>query len=74
MKLDSSQVGLQRATNTFRRNAQQTASHGIKPGASGTDYVELSAERVATRNQFTANLEVMKAEDELKESIIDIFA
>ena len=74
MKLDSSQVGLQRAVNTLRRNAHQTASHGIKPGESGASYVELSVERVVTRTQFTANLEVMKVEDELKESIIDIFA
>jgi hypothetical protein len=74
MKLDSSQVGLQRAANTLRRNAHDTASHGLTPGASKRNYVDLTVERLTTRTQFSANLEVLKTEDELKKSIIDIFA
>ena len=74
MKLDSSQTGLNRAVARLGRNAYKTASHGALPKTSQTDYVTLSVERITTKLAFEANLSVLRTEDEMKESVIDIMA
>ena len=74
MKLDTSQTGLNRAAARLARNAHKTASHGAIPERSDTDYVSLSVERVTTKLAFKANASVLRAEDDMKASVIDIIA
>ncbi len=74
VKLDTSHTGLNRATARLNRNAHQTASHSMRPSESETDHVTLTVERITTELAFKANASVLRTEDEMKASIIDILA
>ena len=74
MKLDTSQIGLNRAMRKLSSTAHKTASHGANPGKSKENYVNLTIDRVTARQSFEANLAVRKTEDDVQKSIIDIFA
>ena len=71
--------GLQQAQSQFEQSAAKVASAGATASTGGmpTDTVDLSAEMVAqlsAKNQFSANLSMLKTADQMMKSTIDLLA
>lgn len=68
--------GLQQAQSQFENSAIRVSNAGAaSPNGSGIDTVDLSSAAVqmlASKNQFTANINVLKIADEMQKSIINL--
>ena len=69
--------GLEQATAQFERAAVQVAGGSGPSGGAGRDVVDLSAAAVGmlvARNDFGANIQVLKVADEMQRHTIDLLA
>ena len=70
--------GLQQAQSQFDSSAQRLASIGSQtPDGANVDTVSLSTEAVsmlAAKNQFAANINVLKVADEMQKSVVNLLA
>ena len=60
-----------RQYNVYQTDASPS---GTNPDLSGTDLVEEVKEQKLSKNDFSANLKVIKVRDEMTEDLLDIFA
>ncbi len=68
----TAQYGLFAATRRFEASAERTARMG-DPG-SGVDYGAEAVEQISAKQEFSANIAVIRTADEMQQSLLDILA